>query len=66
MTKILSLCWVKDKIMEILHVAAAERYARLQWHHSLIPMCHRGSAQQFVMSYGNVAVKSSEWKIYTA
>lgn len=66
MTKILRPYWFKDKVMESLHVAAAERYARLQWAHSLIPMCHRGSAQQFDVSSGNVAVKSSEGKTYTA
>ena len=31
MTKILSPYWVKDKVMESLRVATAERYARLQW-----------------------------------
>lgn len=46
-----------------MHVAAVERYARLQWDHLLIPMCHRGSAQQFDMRYGNVAVKNSEEKL---
>lgn len=66
MTKILSPYWVKDKVMESLCVAAAERYARLQWDHLLIPMCHRRTARQFDMSYGNVAVKSCEGKTYTA
>lgn len=64
--KKLSPYWVKDKVVESLCVAAAARYARLQWDHLLVPMCHRGSAQQFDMRYGNVAVKSSEKKTYTA
>lgn len=46
-----------------MHVAAVERYARLQWDHLLIPMCCRGSALQFDMRYGNVAVKSSKEKL---
>lgn len=46
-----------------MDVAAVETYARLQWDHLLIPMCHRRSAQQFDVSNGNVVVKSSEEKL---
>lgn len=65
MTKILSPYWVTDKLIENLHVAAAARHARLQWDHSLMPMCHRGTTQQPDTSYGIVAVRISKDKTYT-